>query len=369
MDTYTPPADVARNARLALEVRASKPESEQGMTAVGLARANQLANREAVSLDTIRRMASYFARHEVDKDGSTWDEQGKGWQAWHGWGGDEGRAWANRIIKEHDAMSDETKSIDGFTPRQRMISAALIEVVHEEGKFDWGLGANGAHYVEQDNPFLAQNIRCEECVFYDDNFGCAIVEGVINPNAICKFWIIPEDEITTGIMPIDEGEDMADTIETAAGDTPIYLGASFMEAMGLIKSMTREQARAIVMEWAKEHPDEASIVYESMENQLMAGKVDLSTAERDALPDEDFVIPSSRNFPITSPQAVSDAVSSWGRYRGDVSFETFKRNLIRIAMRKGQDYVDALPQEWQDEMQKRIVAEAKRYLALLTRGV
>lgn len=318
MDTYTPPADVARNARLALEVRASKPESEQGMTAVGLARANQLANREAVSIDTIRRMASYFARHEVDKDGSTWDERGKGWQAWHGWGGDEGRAWANRIIKEHDAMSDETKSIDGFTPRQRMISAALIEVVHEEGKFDWGLGANGAHYVELDNPFLAQNIRCEECVFYDDNYGCAIVKGVINPNAVCKFWIIPESEIQMGIMPVDEGVPM---------DAP-------MEDM---------------------YMDDV--------------KVDLSTAERDALPDEDFVIPSSRNFPITSPEAVSDAVSSWGRYEGDVSFETFKRNLIRIAMRKGQDYVDALPQEWQDEMQKRIVAEAKRYLALLTRTV
>ena len=325
MDTYTPPADVARNARLALEVRASKPESEQGMTAVGLARANQLANREAVSLDTIRRMASYFARHEVDKDGSTWDEQGKGWQAWHGWGGDEGRAWANRIIKEHDAMSDETKSIDGFTPRQRMISAALIEVVHEEGKFDWGLGANGAHYVEQDNPFLAQNIRCEECVFYDDNFGCAIVEGVINPNAICKFWIIPESEIQMGIMPADAPMDAPMDVPT---DAP-------MEDISYLDQM----------------------------------KVNLSTAERDALPDEDFVIPSSRNFPITSPQAVSDAVSSWGRYRGDVSFETFKRNLIRIAMRKGQDYVDALPQEWQDEMQKRIVQEAKRYLALLTRGV
>jgi hypothetical protein len=322
MDTYTPPADVARNARLALEVRASKPQSEQAMTAVGLARANQLANREAVSIDTIRRMASYFARHEVAKDGSTWSERGKGWQAWHGWGGDEGRAWANRIIKEHDAMSDETKSIDGFTPRQRMISAALIEVVHQEGKFDWGLGANGAHYVELDNPFLTQNIRCEECVFYDNNYGCAIVEGVINPNAVCKFWIIPESEIHMGIMPVDEATPMDAPMDVPMDD--MYL------------------------------------------NQM---KVDLSTAERDALPDEDFVIPSSRNFPITSPQAVSDAVSSWGRYRGDVSFETFKRNLIRIAMRKGQDYVDALPQAWQDEMQKRIVAEAKRYLALLTRDV
>jgi len=43
-DTFTPPADVAHKARLALDVRATKPPSQQGMTPVGLARANQLAN-------------------------------------------------------------------------------------------------------------------------------------------------------------------------------------------------------------------------------------------------------------------------------------------------------------------------------------
>ena len=31
--------------------------------------------------DTVRRMKAFFDRHEVDKKGSTWDEQGKGWQA------------------------------------------------------------------------------------------------------------------------------------------------------------------------------------------------------------------------------------------------------------------------------------------------
>ena len=95
-ETFIAPQDVADNAQLALDVRATKPESERGMTPVGLARANQLANREPISLETVRRMVEYFDRHEVDKDGSTWDEQGKGWQAWHGWGGDEGRAWARR---------------------------------------------------------------------------------------------------------------------------------------------------------------------------------------------------------------------------------------------------------------------------------
>lgn len=331
-DTYTPPVTVAENAQRALDVRATKPSSQQGMTPIGLARANQLAKREAVSLTTIRRMVACFDRHEVDKQGSTWDEQGKGWQAWMGWGGDEGRTWANRILQESAKM--ENKSMDIFNPRQRMIAAALMEIAHEEGKFDWSVGANGAHYVPaSENPFLPQNIRCEECIFFANGNGCAIVGGEIEANAVCKFWTIPEQEIIQ-VLPVS---DVTNTTDQTSGDTPIFMGASAMEAMGLIDDM--------------KSADEM--------------KVTLSTAERDALPDEDFAIPSSRNFPITSPTAISDAVSSWGRYRGDVSFETFKQNIIRIALRKGQAYVDALPQAWQDEMQKHIVMTAKRYLAFL----
>lgn len=105
-----PPESVAANARRALEVRAEKPPSQRGMTAVGIARARDLANRTALSEDTIRRMASYFERHEVDKQGSTWDEQGKGWQAWQGWGGDEGRAWALRKVDEFDRAREASKA-------------------------------------------------------------------------------------------------------------------------------------------------------------------------------------------------------------------------------------------------------------------
>ena len=107
MPSYTPPADVAQNARMALQVRQTKPPSERGMTDVGIARATQLANRSPVSLETIYRMVAYFERHEVDKQGATWGDKGKGWQAWHGWGGDEGWAWARRIVKEN--TMDETK--------------------------------------------------------------------------------------------------------------------------------------------------------------------------------------------------------------------------------------------------------------------
>jgi hypothetical protein len=100
MPTWRPPADVARAARRGLELRAEQPPSNRAGTPVGLARASQLANRRPVSLETLRRMRSYFARHAVDKEGDGWGRDSKGYQAWLMWGGDPGRAWANRILRD-----------------------------------------------------------------------------------------------------------------------------------------------------------------------------------------------------------------------------------------------------------------------------
>ena len=101
-ESYKPTQAMAENARRALEVREEKPESQRGMTDVGLARARDIMNRRNLSFDTVKRMKAYFDRHEIDKQGETWDEQGKGWQAWNGWGGDEGRTWANNIVDKED---------------------------------------------------------------------------------------------------------------------------------------------------------------------------------------------------------------------------------------------------------------------------
>ena len=97
--SYVPTNAMAENARRALDVREKKPESQRGMTSVGLARARDLMNKRPLSEETVRRMKAYFDRHEVDKQGETWAEQGKGWQAWNGWGGDEGQTWANAIVE------------------------------------------------------------------------------------------------------------------------------------------------------------------------------------------------------------------------------------------------------------------------------
>ena len=162
--SYIPPQTVADNAQRALEVRAGKPPSQQGMTSVGLARANQLANRDAVSLDTIQRMVSYFERHEIDKQGETWDEQGKGWQAWNGWGGDEGREWANRILQEN-AVS--TKASRRHSESDMKLIRKLRRTIKSAGDILVDLGDDGmdddAIAGSADQTMDAKSIKSETC--------------------------------------------------------------------------------------------------------------------------------------------------------------------------------------------------------------
>jgi len=68
--------------------------------------------------------------------------------------------------------------------------------------------------------------------------------------------------------------------------------------------------------------------------------------DRDKLKDSDFVFSDERKFPVVTPGDVSDAVHSWGRYKGSKSFEQFKRRLIALCRRKGPKFVAALPDEW-----------------------
>ena len=104
---FTPPQGARDAAKRALEVRETKPPSQRGMTPVGIARARDLQNGVKMSPDTIKRMKAFFDRHEVDKKGSTFGEQGKGWQAWNGWGGDAGYSWAKKIVGQMDARDNK----------------------------------------------------------------------------------------------------------------------------------------------------------------------------------------------------------------------------------------------------------------------
>jgi hypothetical protein len=80
--------------------------------ATGKIRANQLANREKLTRETIARMSA-FQRHKQNSDRPL--GEGCGRLMWLCWGGDEGIAWAERKLAQIDrkgfAIQDEDKRI------------------------------------------------------------------------------------------------------------------------------------------------------------------------------------------------------------------------------------------------------------------
>jgi hypothetical protein len=110
-DGFVPPQNVRSNAKRGLELRR---EFGRGGTEVGVARARDLSNGKSIPLETINRMVSYFARHEVDKKGENWgnaSNPSKGYIAWLLWGGDAGKAWANSIA-EREKKKEKSMAID-----------------------------------------------------------------------------------------------------------------------------------------------------------------------------------------------------------------------------------------------------------------
>jgi len=106
------PTDAMQEA--ARRALAWKEEGKPGGTRVGLARANQIVGGGIISEDTILRMYSFFARHEVDKEAEGFSPGEDGYPspgrvAWDLWGGDAGQAWATRM---RDRILDSGKSCD-----------------------------------------------------------------------------------------------------------------------------------------------------------------------------------------------------------------------------------------------------------------
>jgi hypothetical protein len=110
---FKPTSAMAQEARRGLDWRS---EFGRGGTSVGIARGRQLVNRQELSPDTVKRMRSFFARHEVDKQAQGFRPGEDGYPsngriAWALWGGDAGQSWANAIVRRMDAADKVDKAI------------------------------------------------------------------------------------------------------------------------------------------------------------------------------------------------------------------------------------------------------------------
>ncbi len=144
-ETFTPPKGVQENAKRALEW-ISEGLAGSGFTDVGRRRASQLANGEAVSLETVKRIYSYLSRHEADSraEGFGRGEDGypsAGRVAWDAWGGDAAVAWSRSISERFEKRTEpETNLADSptgpiATAVTEMIKA-LVDAIFKHGDHD-----------------------------------------------------------------------------------------------------------------------------------------------------------------------------------------------------------------------------------------
>lgn len=115
-----------------------REEFGRGGTEVGVARARDIVNRRNLSIDTVKRMASYFARHEVDKEAEGFRPGEEGYPsagriAWALWGGSPAQTWANAIMDRIDNIDEEDRSLEEMRPYPNEHAARITDPDQYQG--------------------------------------------------------------------------------------------------------------------------------------------------------------------------------------------------------------------------------------------
>jgi len=110
---FVPPQSVADAAARGLALRKqvgrgglSTKEAGKAGIGSGVARAASLKNRQKLSPATIGRMVSFFARHSAYKKNHTTNPPSNSLISWLLWGGDPGKAWAEKVRAQMDKADE-----------------------------------------------------------------------------------------------------------------------------------------------------------------------------------------------------------------------------------------------------------------------
>lgn len=229
----TPTEAIARAARKGLRLY-DEGKAGDGLVEATVRDARRMANRQPLSEDKVRRMPAWWARHRNDwtaADTEPGDET-PGYVAALLWGvdakdGSPGATWAARKVRQLDRAEDEMQQADAagkdtedmatrdgegaewMTARQRALAHKLESIAETFGPWDGGTGADGAHYIAPaDNPWTDDGLACARCAFYRGGGGCEILAQSVDPDGLCRFWIVPDPTATPApvmdAMPEDE---------------------------------------------------------------------------------------------------------------------------------------------------------------------
>ena len=223
---FTPPEGVRKEAEKGL---AWRREHGRGGTAVGIARARDLANGVKLSPSTVRRMKAYFDRHEIDKKGKGWNPGDEGFPsngriAWALWGSDAGWAYARKVVEQMNAADEEEGrslrpfgSTQGIKPKVFVVHGAPASgktsyVMQHKGENDAIFDFNKVMAAVSGMPPHQKN---KNLISYCTDIRDLIIKKALNKPSVDKTWII-----TTNVSDDMKGQLSDIPVEYIHIDTP-----------------------------------------------------------------------------------------------------------------------------------------------------
>ncbi len=241
---FSPTEGMVAEAKKGLEWR---KEFGRGGTAVGVARARTIVNRQNLTPSTVKRMYSYFSRHLVDKQGEgfTPNEDGfpsNGRIAWALWGGDAGFSWSKKkvdqIKNEEEKMEDDilVKSNDDCPTCEQGDCICEVEEVAEVKNSDVGL---------ETKEILLDNEKLERTFHLK-------AKNIDKKNRTVKLAFSSEEPYPRdfGLEVLSHKEQDADLSFLKSGQAPLLLDHDSTKQIGVIEkaeiSESDKVGRAIV---------------------------------------------------------------------------------------------------------------------------
>jgi hypothetical protein len=362
---YKPTAGMQSAARRAIKLKEQGKAKGAG-TAVGWTRAGQLARGESLSLDTVKRMYSFFSRHEVDKKGKDWgnaENPSNGKIMWLAWGGDAGFSWSraivnreknkvnkaygNEIVEEIKSMFDDV--IDPITEEIQIddtedIQKALRAEVSREQLYELVQHLHEAiealvetpDTIEEDDMAEESDITIE-----DANPGNPSPVGDPDKNPIN--WPIAKSE---EIEDLNKAKDKYDNIikprKGEPADKELY-ARIIAEAKRKFDVYPSAYANGWVVQEYKKRGGTYKVsksIFEGSFDPYDLVKRKFSPESRRRMADSGNAMPDG-SYPIGNKQDLMNAIRSWGRGGSDPKV---KAHIKRRAKELGAE--DMIPENW-----------------------
>ena len=247
--SYKPTQGMKAAAQRGLDFRR---EHGRGGTAVGIARARDIVNGKNLSADTVKRMHSFFSRHEVNKKAEGFRPGEKGYPSNSKianllWGGSEGQSWSARIAKalREDDRADidfDEENDDGLSATER--AEANMEE-HEETEVE-ETAEEVVEAVEESEieEAIDEEFRLDESevihrsMSFDD-------ESVDVDGRRVRVALSSEAPVerSFGTEILDHSEDSIDLSFMASGRAPLLIDHDHTKVVGVIEDVSLEGRR------------------------------------------------------------------------------------------------------------------------------